>query len=253
MAKLLELLFQIEGSLQELERHRSASALANDVYEAASYWANLGRWVLDGNTAVDFPARALDEGELLRRLVELSKTRPLEEQVRYAPTFTVAEELLAIVSSTVPTEEGHLRFLKIVGGLFRFVEESYGFKVVASQPILLRYSSGVVYLNLECSKNTSISCSFGPEVNPHKSFWIDDLLFMYSDARYRSIPQTIDLSTSKEVEEWFGFVAEILRQHGHSLFSDEPGIFDRLERAQDRRDTEYISEMDRRYGEVGPS
>jgi hypothetical protein len=106
-------------------------------------------------------------------------------------------------------------------------------------------------LSLEYSKNTSIACSFGPEADQNKSFWIDDLLFMYGDARYRCIPQTVDLRTRKDVEDWFGFVARVLGQYGHGIFSNEPGIFVRLEKAQADRDAEYTAEMDRKYGGVG--
>lgn len=244
------LLNQIERFLSELERSRISDSFANDVFEAASYWVDLGRWVLEGNTAVNFPARAANEAMLLNTLVNLLKNSPQDEQVRYAPLFEAAEKLLAIVSSTAPLEEGHLGFLKTVGELFQFVEDSYGFKVTNREPTLLRYSSGVVYLELECSKNTSISCSFGPESQEPEVFWIDDLLYMYGDVRYRTVPQTITLSR-KDLEDWFGFVADVLRRYGQGVLSNEPGISERLQKAQADRDAEYTSEMDRKYGGGG--
>lgn len=248
---LPEIVKTLEGFLPELKSSRSLSGFANDLYEATSYWANLGRWILERNTAVNFPARASDETELLDTLLNLSKSRPQREQDHYAPLFKAAQELLATASAIVPPAEGHLGFLKTVGELFRFVEDS-GLRVVEREPTLLRYSSGAVYLNLECSKNTSIACSFGPESEPRQSFWIDDLLFMYRDPRYRTIPQTVNLNTAKDVEDWFSFVAGLLKRYGQSIFSNEPGIFQRLETAQAERDAEYTAEMDRKYGQAGP-
>ena len=251
-SRLLNVVQQVEGLLPALESSRTASALANDLYEAASYWVDLGRWVLEGNTAVNFPERAAHEIELLGTLVNLSKGRPQKEQEGYAAVFSVAQELLAIVSATRPPEEGHLGFLRTVEALFRFVVDSYGFSVVAREPTLLRYSSGAVYLNLECSKNSSIACSFGPESEARKAFWIDDLLFMFGNARYRTIPQVITLHTPKDVTDWFGFVADVLKRYGRDVFSNEPAIFERLEKAQDDRDAEYTAEMNQKYGQTDP-
>src|SRR6266699_1983232 len=146
-AYLRELLNQVERFLPELADSRSSNTLVNDLYEAASYWVDLGRWVLEGNTAVNFPVRGAHELELLDRLIKLSKDKSQEEQGRLAPLFKGAQELLTIVSETVPLEEGHLGFLKTVGELFGFVEDLYGFRVVEREPTILRYSSGAVYLH----------------------------------------------------------------------------------------------------------
>jgi hypothetical protein len=250
-APLRELLGEVEGYLPRLANLRSSNGFANDVYEAAYYWVDLGRWVLDGNTAVNFPVRASHELELLDRLAKLSKDKSREEQGYYEPLFKVAHQLLTIVSETVPPEEGHLGFLKIVGELFRFVED-FGFRVVEREPTVLRYSSGAVYLHLECSKNMSIACSFGQESERRRDFWIVDLLFMFGDARYRSIPQMIEMNTRKDVADWFGFIADVFRRDGQGILSNEAGVFERLRKAQDDRDAEYTSEMDRKYGGQRP-
>jgi RHS repeat-associated protein len=246
-SRLLNVVQQVEGFLPALESSRTSSALANDLYEAASYWVDLGRWVLEGNTAVNFPERAAHEIELLGTLVNLSKGRPEKEQEGYAAVFSAAQELLAIVSATMPPEEGHLGFLRTVEELFRFVVDSYGFRVVDREPTLLRYSSGAVYLNLECSKNSSIACSFGPE-SERKAFWIDDLLFMFGDARYRTLPQVIALDTPKDVTDWFGFVADVFKRYGREVLSNDPAIFQRLEKAQDDFfDARYFSGAQGRF------
>jgi len=250
-ASLSQDLDEIEKSLPELERQRSRDdAFANDVYEAASYWVHLARRVLEGDTAVNFPARVAEETRSLSQLVGILKSRSEEEPSRYAMLFERAKELLAIVASVTPRPEGHLGFVKIVRSLFQFVE-LYGFEVVDWQPTALRYSSAGVHLTLEWSPAPSISCCFGPEGKPPRDFWIDDLLYINGDRRYRSIPQRLDLGSSKNIEEWFSFVADVLKQYGTGVLRNESGIFARLERAQHDRDAEYTAEMDRKYGGKG--
>ena len=63
----------------------------------------------------------------------------------------------------------------------------------------------------------------------------------------------IEMNTKKDVEDWFGFVADVFRRNGQGILSNEPGIFQRLKRAQGDRDAEYTSEMNRRYGPANPN
>ena len=74
---------------------------------------------------------------------------------------------------------------------------------------------------------------------------------MYGDVRDRTVPQTITLSR-KDLENWFGFVADVLRRYGQGVLSNEPGISQRLRQAQVDRDAEYTSEMDWKSGGGGP-
>ncbi len=66
--------------LQQLEARRNETPLANDCFEAARYWRDLGRWVLEGNTRVNYPERARGEIMLLAQLREFFAKRPPQEQ-----------------------------------------------------------------------------------------------------------------------------------------------------------------------------
>lgn len=125
----------------------------------------------------------------------------------------------------------------------------YGFAVTDEQPTGVRFSSGAVYVKLECSNNPSLSCSFGPETRKGTAFWIDDLLFLCGDSRYRTLPQSLKLDTEVDVESWFRFVADVFRQYGHAVLSNQPGVFARLERAQAERDAEYVAAMNEKHGQ----
>jgi hypothetical protein len=150
---------------------------------------------------------------------------------------------------TVPLPtDGHLGVLKAIHDHFGFLRNQYHFEIADEQPMGIRFSSGAVYLKLEYSKNPPLSCSFGSESEGGKEFGIDDLLFMYGDGRYRELAQSLVLDTETDVEGWFRFIADVFKQYGRDVLSNQPGIFDRLFRAQTRRDAEFVAAMNEKYG-----
>ena len=159
------------------------------------------------------------------------------------PMLEVSWELLNHVETVQPPKDGHLGVLRVLRQYFGFLRTEYGFAVADEQPTGVRFSSGAVYLRLEYSNYSRLSCAFGSAARKEAHFWIDDLLFLYRDSRYRTLPQSLKLDTTEDIERWFRFVAEVFRQYGHDLLSDQPGIFDRLEGAQAERDAEYGAAM----------
>jgi len=232
----------------DLEKQRFSDPFANDVYEAAWYCRNLGKWVLENNTKVNFPARGREELAFMEDLRKVLLKKTPEEQARYAPVFEIAEKILRVVKTAQPPKDGHLGILRVVREQFSFLQANYGFAIVKEEPLGIRFSSGAVYLELEHAKDPALSCSFGPESNPKECFWIDDLLFMHGDDRYRTLPQELALDTEGDVEKWFKFLAGVFKQYGHEVLTNRPGIFDQLTKAQAQRDQEYTQEADRLYG-----
>jgi hypothetical protein len=92
-----------------------------------------------------------------------------------------------------------------------------------------------------------MSCSFGAVVT-QKVFWIEDLLYLFGDERYRTIQQQIDLETESKVDSWFTFVASLFRQYGHAILNNSSEALEALARAQIKRDAEYAEEMERLHG-----
>ena len=56
------------------------------------------------------------------------------------------------------------------------------------------------------------------------------------------------LNTESDVQNWSKFLAGVFKQYGHDVLSNQPGIFEKLAKAQAQRDQEYTQEMDRLYG-----
>lgn len=248
---LKELVGQLEARLSELERERFLTAFANDVFEAVDYWRNLGRYVLDSNTKVNYPERARNELNLLSKLEGILQKQPPEEQHKYGQLLRTSKELLRSVEQVQPPRDGHLGVLKVIDRYFHFLQTEYNFSIADKQPTGVRFSSGSVYLKLEYIENPPLSCSFGPESEPLRTFWIDDLLFINGDGRYRDLPKELHLGSKQEVERWFAFLADVFKHYGQPVLSNQPNIFSRLAKAQGERDAEYVQEMNRKFGVQG--
>lgn len=247
-ASLREQVNSLEHSLPALERMRTSTPLANDVYEAAVYWRDLGQWVLDRNTKVNYPARAAEERRLLERLKGMASTRSVDEQQLYEAVFTTASAVLDAVSEVALERDGHLGILRIIGENFGFLETDYGFAVVDRQPIGMKFSSSAVWIELKYAERTNQCCTFGPVLKANDTFWPEDLLFLYGDERYREVQNERLLKSVEELIAWFRLLAEIWRTNGQEVLTNRPGIFDRLARAQAQRDAELTAAMDAQYG-----
>jgi hypothetical protein len=246
-----KLLTETEASLPELERERVFNAFANDIFEAVDYWRDLGLYVAENNTRVNYPEIAQGQLLLLAELRELLQRRSSEERRKYAPILDNSEKLLQFVKTVQPPKDGHLGVLRVIRDRFQFLQADHNFAITDTEPTGIRFSSGAVYLKLECIENPVLSCSFGPESNPVQTFWINDLLFLNRDFRYRELPDELRLDTQREVESWFGFLASIFKQYGTPVLTNEPGVFTRLVQAQAERDAEYVHEMNLKFGVSG--
>jgi len=231
----------LKRSLPALQQRRTSNPFANDVYEAAVYWRDLGQWILNGDDRIDYPARSREEKALLEKLTKLLRSMPSEEQERYAEVFEAAKGIIAHAEATPASQRGHLGTLAVIRAEFSFLQTDYGFEISDEQPMGIHYSSGTVYVDLQFSKEPSLSCSFGLESQNGTVFWVDDLLFLYGDARYRTLPRSLKLDTEGDVQAWFHFVADVFRRYGHEVLTNQPAIFDRLAFAQAERDRENIA------------
>lgn len=244
-------LIELESYLPRLKERRSTDTFANDCYEAADYWCGLGRRALASDTRVNYPERVRGEFELLAELQGILRDRPIGDQQEFGALLATGGQLLKIVSEIQPPKDGHLGFLRIVRSNFEFLQKPFAFTVADEQPTSIRFSSGAVYIELEHSISTSSSCTFGPESVDSNYFWIDDLLYLNHDERYRSLPERLEMNTEAEIEDWFGFLAGIFRQYGLAVLANQPNAFAELTKAQSERDAAYVREMELKYGTQG--
>jgi hypothetical protein len=245
---LEDLVSNIESRLAAIEIRDRTAGFAHEAFEVVQHWTYLGRRALANDTLVNFPEAAEVELRNLALLQgEMTQLVPEARQL-YAPLLIMAADLLKILESVEPSEGGHLGIVKTIRHEFLFLETSYGFSATNELPTGVRYLSGSVYIRLRYAVKTWMSCRFGPEPEGEHSFIIEDLLFLYRDHRYRSLPEDLALDTESAVKKWFGTLASIFQKYGDQLLTNAPGIFDHLNRAQAERDSEYSQEMFRLYG-----
>jgi len=251
MASILENIDKLKLWCAEMEPRRSSNPLVNDVYEEAADLRQLAETILNGDTRANYPARVRQERECIRKLQEFWSQKAPEDLRRYDPVFEVAEKILSIAEGIPLPKDGHLGVLKVIRQTFGFLETDYGFTVTTEEPLGMRFSSGEVYLELGYATAPSLSCLFSQESQPRKHFWVEDLLYMRGDQRYRALPEKLKLESEEDVKGWFEFLAGIWKQYGLDVLTNRPGIFDRLAQAQAQREEEYTREMNSLYGTGG--
>ncbi len=244
-ASLERLVSDLESHLDYLRHASQANGLAHDVLEAVEHWIYLGRRALERDTLVNFPSCAANELRSLAQLQQaVNRVYPSKQQA-YASLFATSAVLLENLKSVLPSDIGHLGVVRAIRREFTYLETDYGLIATNDLPIGARYSSGSVYVHLEYARKPWMSCRFGPEPEGEHFFAIDDLLFLYGDLRYKSLPEDLFLDSERDVDEWFRFLAGIFRKYGTEFLTDAPGIIERLGKAQSQRDAEYAREMDR--------
>ena len=117
---LQEELSIVNKMLPSLQKQRASSPFANDVYEAVAYWRDLGQRAFNGDSRIDYSKRAREEMSVLDRLAKLLRSRPVEDQRRYADVFEVAKGLLSHVEKTATSDEGYLGTVAIIKARFHF-------------------------------------------------------------------------------------------------------------------------------------
>ncbi|UWZ82167.1 hypothetical protein [Occallatibacter riparius] len=244
---LKENLAALESSVSQLKAERGIGPLQNDIYEAMDDLGHLGQRAVAGDTRVNYRVRSESDLMLFQKLRECVSAAGAEE--RYRPLLDRAETLLGQIAEIPIPPDGHLGVLAVLRSRFDFLFDQYGFTVADEQPTGMRITRGAVVLEIGWATQSSLS--FSMRRGDLGDFWLEDLLYLCGDQRYKSVPQAIHLSTERDVDAWFQFVSDALRHHGNELLSDSPGAFVRLAQAQAQRDAEYVARMNANAGRFG--
>src|SRR5882757_1532578 len=159
MAFLKETVQLLTTQIADLEQRRQSDTLTNDIYEAACYWRDLGNWVLENNTKVNFPLRAHEELASIADFKNLLINKRPEQQAKFASVLQTGEKILKQVETVHPLKDGHLGVLRAIHKSFAFLRTDYHFSIADEQPIGVKFSSGEVWLQLEYAKDHTSSCS----------------------------------------------------------------------------------------------
>jgi hypothetical protein len=244
---LEENLAALEARLPELRDRRNAGPLQNDIYEAVDDCCHLGRRAIENDTRVNYPARAQSENAHLRTLREFWVARDQQELELYQRMLDAAHEMIQQIAEVPLAINGHLGVLKTIRKHFGWLLEQFGFTIADEQPTGVCLASGRVSLELAWATQSSLSFALTRDKANH--FWLEDLLFLHGDSRYRTVPISLDLKTEKDIESWFSFVSEVLRKYGQDLLTDQAEAWSRLAEAQSKRDAEYVAMMNAKYGQ----
>src|SRR5205807_4738492 len=90
----------LDALLPQLEKRRSFSPLANDIFEACAYWSKLGHLAIQNDTRVNYPARAAGEMPLLEKLQSMLNQQESGQSLRDA--LDKGRAILSALESVIP-------------------------------------------------------------------------------------------------------------------------------------------------------
>jgi hypothetical protein len=243
---LKENLAALEAHISELKDRRTVGPLQNDIYEAVDDCCHLGRCAIENDTRVNFPARAQSEIAHLEEISKSWRNKNPQGLQQYDALLHSARELIEQVAQIQTVKNGHLGILETIRKRFAWLSEEFGFVIEDEQPTGACLTSGQVFVELAWA--TQSSQSFAIARDKANYFWLEDLLFLYGDSRYKNVPVSLDMKTEEDVEIWFDFASNILREYGHNLLTNQPEAWSRLTEAQLKRDAEYAAMMNAKHG-----
>jgi hypothetical protein len=235
---------ELQSWLPLLEKRGQTDGLMRDLFEAVDYWSFLARAASAGDTKINYRERATGQLIWLGKLKDAMSKMTAEDRISLNPLIAKSSELLGALAATKLAPGGHQGLLHILKTRFHFLQSEYGFTVTKEEPMGMNLSSGCVWICLSYSPKSYLSFQFGQEPREKEFFGLEDLLFLYGDPRYRSVPEDLAFTITKDLEVWFGFIADVLRQYGDEILRNLPGAFVRLADAQSRRDAEHVMAMD---------
>jgi hypothetical protein len=241
---LADSLAVLQSCIPELMAERNQGPFQNDIYEAIDDLCHLGERAVANDTRINYRARAESDLGLFRKLHNICSDGS-EGRERYHALLDRAVDFLGQIAQVPLPPDGHLGVLRVIRSRFAFLFDQYGFTVNDEQPTGMLLKSGNVSLQLECA--TSSSLSFALTKDHLRHFWLEDLLYLYHDQRFQTVPFSLDLRTEADVESWFEFVASVLKAYGSDLLTDRLGAWERLAQAQSERDAKYAAMMNEKH------
>jgi len=230
-----ELVAVLERYVSALRLGRDRDHCANDLFEAADDALSLARHISNDDRWVDYSGRVAQERDTWRTLAVEFHGMCAGDWQMFAEIREIVNDVLALATARAAEPGGYRGFLKVIQENFKFLETEYAFKLVRSQPTRALYSSGDVDVTLKYANDHASSCMFGP-TGSSQVFWLANLLFLFHDSRYDALTPALSLTSERDIQEWFGYAARILRELGNDVLSNCPGIFEKLAHAQAQQD-----------------
>jgi hypothetical protein len=211
-----------------------------DLDHEVSSLASVGGKALKGDTRPDWPKivpeHLADLDKIERNIDEASISVERKRSYKdYVSQCRLVWEKIALLP--VPPE-GHLGFRKGVVSSFRFLEDTYGFRLTQCTPIKVRYESPELFLELNHSPQApELSLELGDlrhEAEQH-SFSLDDILH-WAGLGLRFDYARFDLERRDDVASFLEAVAQLLRDCANSLLRNDRSSFDTLLLKQGERE-----------------
>jgi hypothetical protein len=143
--------------------------------------------------------------------------------------------------------EGHLGFRRYVFANFLFLEKRYGFQVIETTPIRVRYASSELFMDItHAPEAPELSLELGRlgTVEDNKpSFSLDDLTY-WAGLGLRFDYARFDLESKDGLEGFVATAAQFLQQHADPILRNESSSFHSLLAKQAERERHLSDETE---------
>lgn len=234
--------------------HVAASAFELDLDHLIDYVRSVASEGAAGSTKYDYPLVALhylaDLGQVQSQLAGASLDAV--ERHTYVTYLSTLTSLLTHLGSLPVPPEGHLGFRSAALKAFGFLVDEYGFEIVKSSPISLRFATESLFVDLSHSpQNPAGSVSInrnlpnddvGADLVLDDFAYVDrgDVMFDYGE---------FDLRERSDLARFLTAAAAMIRRRGSLLLTGDPAAFHQLRIKAGERERAYIELMERQQSD----
>jgi hypothetical protein len=224
--------------------------IERDLNYAATRLSSLGMSALEGDTKIDWPAivpENLADLETIQKDVEALPVSE-EQKEKYRAYISESRAVWEKMRSLPVASDGHLGFRKQVLSSFRFLADVYGFRLVDSTPIKVRYESPGLFVELEYSPECpELTFGLGNLAKAESSshlFSLDDFFYWSGLGSFFDYGR-FDLQSRDGVAALLTWAAQLIRDHAGPVLRNESGAFQLLVVKQRERELGLAGEMNR--------
>ena len=237
----------------KLEPLRNDTPLANDMFEAADFWANFGRSQVGcpEEENWDLTVRMEQEEELYASLKDYYG-QEIWSNLDYTKVMELGARLIEACRRRVIHPDGRNGILRVLRDTFAFLTSEFGLRPGTGTKGAFEYASERVAISLDFPDQLGSGCWIKQASDQGFGSSLECLLFMGGRTESLALPPGQEFKSEADIQAWFTTVADILRRYGSDVLADRPGAFERLAQASAERDRLIGEECERLHALANP-
>ena len=137
---------------------------------------------------------------------------------------------------------------RIIRDTFAFLETEFGMAPDPNPVDRFHYASDRIVLKLSLADHHSSNVVFWRPPDRNNVHWLEDVLFtLIGCIDWLGLPEGEEFRSPTDIQDWFDFVADVLRTHAADVLAAEPGSWERLDEVTAERDWLWTARCEAEY------